>query len=101
MKDNKPTRSSRKSGSVSVENDNSDRDAVKEAEVKDEAANMSASSPNGSQAGNGIEEKPRLSEGEKKANHIASGLCSPFALCSDLRKVFGMRVKGYDMACSR
>ena len=26
---------------------------------------------------NGLEEKPRLSEHEKKANHIASGLSSP------------------------
>jgi len=30
-----------------------------------------------SNGGNGADEKPRLSEHEKKANHIASGVCFP------------------------
>ena len=42
---------------------------------------------------NGLEEKPRLSEHEKKANHIASGKCSassaPIVLdCSELTVLY-------------
>jgi hypothetical protein len=51
-----------------------------EGEVKEEKGNMSTSPAREGSANagssNGLDEKPRLSEHEKKANHIASGLFS-------------------------
>lgn len=51
----------------------------KPAKAKEASPTMSGSSPTGS--GN-LEEKPRLSEHEKKANHIASGVLL-FHYCVD------------------
>jgi hypothetical protein len=58
----------KESSSESVKDSNTAKTAPKESSPA-----MSSSSPNGS--GN-MEEKPRLSEHEKKANHIASGMYS-------------------------